>query len=61
MIRIFIRPRTDLDWDDPWTSVTVDGESEDAALTAIVTNIRDSFDIAASNEDGELLLGAYDD
>jgi len=61
MIRIFVRPRSSLDWDDPWTSVTVEGEDEEAAMQAIIANVQSSFELASADEDGDLLLGAYDD
>jgi len=61
MIRIFMRARSSLDWDDPWTSVTVDGEDEDTVIQSILTSTQASFELAAADEDGGLLLGVYDD
>jgi hypothetical protein len=56
-----MRARSSLDWDDPWTSVTVDGEDEDTVIQSILTNAQASFELAAADEDGGLLLGVYDD
>ena len=56
-----MRARSSLDWDDPWTSVTVDGEDEDPVIQSIVASAQASFELAAADEDGGLLLGVYDD